>query len=104
VGDGKAYIGALIVLDPDIAPSWAAQNGSTATTLAELAVDPIVIDEITRNVRDANAQFNQAERIKRWAIVSEDWEPDSDLMTPTMKLKRRGIHARYATEIEALFK
>ena len=48
--------------------------------------------------------FNQAERVKRFTILADEWLPDSDELTPTMKLKRRGIHARYADEIEALYR
>ena len=40
IGDGQPYVVALLVLDPDVAPVWAAQHGVTASTLAELAADP----------------------------------------------------------------
>ncbi len=36
-------------------------------------------------------------------ILPEDWLPDSEVLTPTSKLKRRGVHARYAAEIESLY-
>jgi long-chain acyl-CoA synthetase len=49
------------------------------------------------------APFNNAERVKKVTILTEEWLPDSDLLTPTSKLKRRGIHARYEKEIEALY-
>ena len=47
--------------------------------------------------------FNNAERVKKVTVVGEEWLPDSDLLTPTSKLKRRGINARYAEEIEAMY-
>ena len=37
------------------------------------------------------------------AILDEDWLPDSDVLTPTMKLKRRGVLARYGEQIEAMY-
>ena len=49
------------------------------------------------------AQFNNAERVKKVAVIGEEWLPDTDVLTPTSKLKRRGINARYAEEIEALY-
>jgi long-chain acyl-CoA synthetase len=49
------------------------------------------------------APFNNAERVKKVEILTEEWLPDSDLLTPTSKLKRRGILARYAKEIEDLY-
>ena len=49
------------------------------------------------------AGFNNAERVKKVKILAEEWLPDSEELTPTSKLKRRGIHAKYAAEIEALY-
>ena len=46
---------------------------------------------------------SNAERVKRVKVLGEEWLPDSDLLTPTSKLKRRGINARYAEQIEALY-
>ena len=36
-------------------------------------------------------------------VLGEDWLPDSDVLTPTMKLKRRGVLARYGSQIEAMY-
>ena len=49
------------------------------------------------------ADFNNAERVKKVHVLGEEWLPDSDLLTPTSKLKRRGVNAQYADEIEALY-
>ena len=48
-------------------------------------------------------QFAQVEQIKKFTLVGEEWMPDSDMLTPTSKLKRRGVNARYADEIEAMY-
>ena len=50
-----------------------------------------------------NKQFAQVEQIKKFTLVGEEWLPDSDMLTPTSKLKRRGVAARYANEIEAMY-
>ena len=103
IGDGRPYISALVVLDPDVAPAWAATRGLIDTTLAALAANPEVIAEIDRAVAAANEQFSKVERIKRVVVLGDEWLPDSDEMTPTMKLKRRGVHAKYAAEIASLY-
>jgi long-chain acyl-CoA synthetase len=103
IGDGKAFVSALIVLDPEVAPVWAQQHGLTGTTLAELSQDPAIIAEVQRGVDQANQRFSQVERVKKFTILHEEWMPDSEELTPTMKLKRRGIHQKYAEEIEALY-
>ena len=43
------------------------------------------------------------EQIKRWTLLADEWLPDSEELTPTMKLKRRGVHRKYADEIAALY-
>ena len=103
IGDGRAYMTALIVLDPDVAPAWARSRGIEFASLADLATHPDVRAEVERCVEEANARFSQVEKIKRFAILGTEWPPDSDELTPTMKLKRRGVLAKYAEEIEQLY-
>jgi long-chain acyl-CoA synthetase len=54
-------------------------------------------------VTEVNARFSQVEGIKRFAVLGEEWVPDSEQLTATMKLKRRGVHAAYADVIEELY-
>jgi long-chain acyl-CoA synthetase len=103
VGDDRPHVAALIVLDPDVAPVWAVQHGLSAATLPELAVDPDVRAEVAREVGEVNGKFSRAEHIRAFTVLGEDWLPDSEELTPTMKLKRRGILAKYAAEIDALY-
>ena len=56
-----------------------------------------------RGVDAVNARFAQVEQIKRFTLLGEEWLPDSDVLTPTSKLKRRGVLARYAGQIEAMY-
>ena len=52
---------------------------------------------------EAMAEFNNTERLKKVVVLGEEWQPDSDLLTPTQKLKRRGINERFADEIESIY-
>jgi long-chain acyl-CoA synthetase len=103
IGDGRPFVSALVVLDPEVAPVWAREQGISSDSLAELAEDPAVVEEVERGVREAMQAFNNAEAVKKVKVLGNEWLPDSDELTPTSKLKRRGIHARYADEIEALY-
>jgi long-chain acyl-CoA synthetase len=69
----------------------------------ELAADAEVIAEVQAGVDTINRQFAQVEQIKRFTLVGQEWMPDSDMLTPTSKLKRRGVTARYAAEIDAMY-
>lgn len=103
IGDNRPFVSALVVLDPDVAPAWATSNGIEFSSLAELATHPEVVAEIDRGLAEVMAQFNNAERVKKVRVLGEEWLPDSELLTPTSKLKRRGIHATYVDEIESLY-
>jgi long-subunit acyl-CoA synthetase (AMP-forming) len=104
VGDDEPYIAALLVLDPDVAPAWAVNHGIIAPSLADLAVDPGILAEVEREVEIANERFSHAEAIRRFRVLEAEWLPDSEELTPTMKLKRRGIATKYAREIAALYR
>ncbi len=103
IGDKRPFVSAIVALDPDAAKVWAAQHGVDYSSLEELADNPAVVAEIEGALASVMEPFNNAERVKKVKIVGEEWLPDSDLLTPTSKLKRRGINARYAAEIEALY-
>ena len=89
IGNGRPYNVALIVLDPAVAASYATDSELQA--------------EVQAGVDRANARLARVEQIKRFAMLAEDWLPDSDELTPTMKLKRRPIAQKYASQIEALY-
>jgi long-chain acyl-CoA synthetase len=109
IGDDEPYLVALVVLDPDVAPVWAARHGiaapdGSALTGTELASDERVLVELAHEVDDANERFSHAEQIRRFLVLGSEWLPDSEELTPTMKLKRRGIRAKYAEQIAGLYR
>ena len=103
IGDNRPFVSALVVLDPDEAPAWATQHGIEYSDMEELAAHPDVVAEIEAGLEEAMAPFNNAERVKRVKVLGAEWLPDSELLTPTSKLKRRGINAQFTAEIEALY-
>jgi long-chain acyl-CoA synthetase len=103
IGDGRPFVSALLVLDPEVAPAWAKQRGLDGASLAALAEHPEVRAEIEQSVAEANKRFSNVEQVKKFALLGEEWLPDSEELTPTMKLKRRGIHTKYADVIESLY-
>jgi long-chain acyl-CoA synthetase len=103
IGDRRRYNTALIVLDADYAPQWAAQHGLADTSLEALAVEPDVIAAVQAGVDAANERLARVEQIKKFTIVPGDWAPGGDELTPTMKLKRKPIAGKYEAEIEAMY-
>src|SRR5215213_5941767 len=92
IGDAKPYNVALITLDPDVAPAFEQQHGRDA-----------LLAEVERGIESANEQLARVEQIKKFKLLDEDWQPGGDELTPTMKLKRKPIHEKYASEIDALY-
>ena len=103
VGDGRNFISVLVVLDPQVAPSWAKARGVTAASMAELADDPAVIAEVRRALTAANSHLSRVEQFKRFTILAAEWSPESEELTPTMKLKRRVINSKYQPQIDAMY-
>jgi len=103
IGDQRPFVSALVVLDPDVAPAWAAQQGIEDSSLEALANDERVRAGVQQAVDDVNAQVSNVEAIKKFTVLSEDWLPGGDELTPTMKLKRKPIAEKYASEIEAMY-
>jgi long-chain acyl-CoA synthetase len=105
IGEQRPFMSALVVLDPDAAAAWAAAHGLSGedATVAALAENPDVLAEIDDGLVEVMKGFNNAEAVKKVKVLGEEWLPDSELLTPTSKLKRRGILAKFADEIEELY-
>ena len=91
------------MLDADFAPVWAQQQGIEETSLEELAQNDKVRAAVQAGVDAANAQLSRVEQIKKFHLIGGDWAAGGDELTPTMKLKRKPIAAKYAHEIEELY-
>ena len=93
IGEARPYNVALLVLDADTA----------RMPHAHAAADPEIRARVAEAVERANANLSRVEQIKRYTILDVDWLPDGDELTPTMKLKRKPIAAKYAEQIEAMY-
>jgi long-chain acyl-CoA synthetase len=103
IGDDKPFVSALVVLDAEVAPVWAREQGIEFSSISDLAGDERVVAEIEKGLAEVMADFNNAERVKKVRVLADEWLPDSEELTPTSKLKRRGIHEKYAREIADLY-
>jgi long-chain acyl-CoA synthetase len=102
-GDRRPYVVALLTLDGDMAPAWARARGIEAGSLAELADNQAVLDAVAEAVAEANARLARVQQVKRWRLLPVEWTAESEELTPTLKLKRRVVHAKYADVIDALY-
>ncbi|MGI8678295.1 MAG: AMP-dependent synthetase/ligase [Jatrophihabitans sp.] len=103
IGDDRPYVVALVTLDADAAAIFAQQHGLDDASPKALADDPAVHAAIDVGIKAANERLARVEQIKKFTILPVVWEPGGDEVTPTMKLRRKPIAAKYAAEIEELY-
>ncbi|MER6949017.1 AMP-dependent synthetase/ligase [Nonomuraea sp. NPDC000554] len=102
-GDNRPYPVAVLTLDGEVAPGWARARGIAFTSPADLAAHPDVLKEVQAAVEAANAKLARVQQVKRWALLGTEWTAETSELTPSLKLKRRVIHARYADLIAGLY-
>jgi long-chain acyl-CoA synthetase len=103
IGDARPYNTALIVLDSDFAPAFAAQHGIEGRSLDELADEEALLAAVQAAVDKGNEELARVEQVKKFRIIPGDWAPGGDELTPTMKLKRKPIAEKYSREIDAMY-
>ncbi|MFC4062076.1 AMP-dependent synthetase/ligase [Planomonospora corallina] len=102
-GDRRPYPVAILTLDGEVAPGWAQANGIEFTTLAELTEHPDVLKAVEAAVAAANEKLARVQQVKRWRLLPVEWTPETEELTPSLKLKRRVIHAKYEQIIEEMY-
>lgn len=103
IGDCRPYNVALIVLDSEQSRAWAATHGIAAGCPEELAADERIVAAVGKAVHAANEKLSRPEQIKKFTILPDQWVPGGDELTPTMKIKRKPIAAKYAAAVDALY-
>ncbi|MYU16820.1 AMP-binding protein [Streptomyces sp. SID8361] len=105
VGDGRPFVGALVTVDEEFLPRWAAEHGKPeGVTVDELLEDPELLAEIQRAVDDGNAAVSKAESVRKFRVLAAQFTEDSGHVTPSLKLKRNVVAKDFAAEIEALYR
>jgi long-chain acyl-CoA synthetase len=103
VGDKHKFIAALISPNFAALEAWAKHAGLEGLDHAALVADTRVVALYGEVVREANAGLANFETIKRYRLVADEWSQDTGELTPSMKLKRRVISAKYASVIDELY-
>jgi long-chain acyl-CoA synthetase len=104
VGDQRPFIGALVTIDEEYFPTWKSQHGKPANAgVADLAGDADLRAEVQSAVDEANKAVSQAEAIKKFTILGNDFTEAGGEVTPSLKLKRNVVSKNYAADIEALY-
>jgi long-subunit acyl-CoA synthetase (AMP-forming) len=103
IGDRRPYVTALIVLDEEVAPIWAAAQGLADRALAALATHPAVQAAVASAVANVNEKLSRPEQIKTFRIMTTAWTPETGELTPTLKLRRRVIAEQHAAAVDEMY-
>jgi long-chain acyl-CoA synthetase len=104
VGDAQPFIAALITIDPEAFPGWKQRNGKDGSaSVGDLAEDPDLVAEVELAVKDANQAVSHAESIRKFRILPVDFTEDTGELTPTLKVKRKVVAEKFASDIDALY-
>ncbi|MGV0739718.1 hypothetical protein ABQF35_25715 [Mycobacterium syngnathidarum] len=91
------------MLDAEAMWTWLTAAGVRSDDLDPISRIACVSGEVAEAFTRANSRLSRVEQIKRFTILSQDWPPSGDELTPTMKLKRRPIATKYAAVIDAMY-
>lgn len=103
VGENQKFAAALISPDFNFLKGWCERHDMVFTTPQELVKHPKILERYLREIDKYNVFFGEAEKIKKFELISDEWSQLTDILTPTMKVKRKLVQERYKDVIERLF-
>jgi long-chain acyl-CoA synthetase len=103
IGDKRAYLTVLIMIDQDNVERFAQENDVPFSNYTSLTRAREVQDLIAREVEQVNAKFARVEQIKSFRLIETQLSAEDEELTPTMKLKRSFVQKKYAPLIETMY-
>ncbi len=102
-GDRRPYPVALITLNPEEVAKFAREQGIMASDPTVLAKHPKIVERVQRTVDAKNSELQSYAKVKKFAILPEDFTVDNGALTPTLKVKRKVISERHRATLDALY-
>ncbi|SDZ08382.1 long-chain acyl-CoA synthetase [Micromonospora pattaloongensis] len=103
IGQARNYCTMLVTLDPDAIVGWAAGGPLEGKSYAEIVASPEANAMVEGYVAELNSKLNRWETIKKFVILPRDLTIEDGEMTPSLKIKRRGVEANFRDEIEQMY-
>ncbi|MDB4964477.1 MAG: Long-chain-fatty-acid--CoA ligase [Myxococcales bacterium] len=102
-GSDKPYNVAVIVPNLQNAQKWAEENGLDATSSTAILSSPKMRELIAKELEKYSTDWKSYERIKKFVIADEEFTTANDMLTPTLKVKRRNVLKRYGGDLDKLY-
>jgi long-chain acyl-CoA synthetase len=104
MGDDEKFVSALCVPNFDGVERWAERDDVDLPEAPPAVCENEAVQRwIAEEIIEVNDEFSRHERIKEFRLVPDEWTPENDLLTPSMKLKRRNILARYEEQVRKIY-
>lgn len=103
IGENKKHPAALIVPDLEFCKEWCSRKGNSCDTVAAMAQSEALKERIWEEIEETNGQFGKFEQVKKIELCSSPWAIDTGELTPSLKLKRKAILAKYADLVDKIY-
>lgn len=103
VGEGKKYAAAIICPAFHFVHGWCFKHGVTYQDNQDLIKNPIVVARFQKELNKINPDLGQHQQLKRFNLMSEEWTPETGELSPTLKVKRNFLFAKFGDKIVGLF-
>ncbi|NLB25122.1 MAG: long-chain fatty acid--CoA ligase [Bacteroidales bacterium] len=103
IGENEKFASALISPNFPLLHKWCTHQKILFKNNKELIQMPAVINKIRKEVDEINKTLGAHERISRIKLVSEEWTPVTGELSPTLKLRRNIITAKYQHLIDDIY-
>ena len=103
IGDRRPYLVAIIMIDQENVERYAQDHDVPFSNYASLTAAPAVLELIQAEVSKVNKKFARVEQIKTFWLLDTQLSAEDEELTPTMKLKRKLVEAKYAQQIEKMY-
>ena len=103
VGENQKFAGALIIPDFGFVKSWCAKEKIQFTTPQEIIRNQEIVKLFAAEVNELNKGLGETEKIKKHILLADEWSIANGILTPTLKIKRKVLNAKYKDVIEKMF-
>lgn len=103
VGEGEKFAAALIKPDFEFLKQWCLRHDVDYTSPEDAVKNPTILERFAKEVNKYNPLFNDTERIKKFELIPDEWSQHTEILTPTLKVKRNLIQEKYKDTIYKLY-
>jgi long-chain acyl-CoA synthetase len=103
VGEGQKFAAALISPDFNFLQAWCLRHNIEYQNPAQIVKEPEILKRYMREMDKYNANFGDTEQVKKFELIPDEWSQLTEILTPTLKVKRNLVRERYKDVIEKMF-